>query len=137
MSRAAGGLIPAVVAAPDHTVDERAADDDPTFNGVDDPGGAATEASADCEAPLNGQQPVDAEAAKWAAEWEDGQSPPCPHMFLCHGEPIAYSVRGGRSGGVHKVPCWHWARLGPPEPASLTASSGHRGDASAVYPRGA
>jgi hypothetical protein len=46
MSRAAGGLIPAVVAAPDHTVDERAADDDPTFNDVDDRGGAATEASA-------------------------------------------------------------------------------------------
>ena len=52
MSRAAGGLIPAVVAAPDHTVDERAADGDPTFNDVNDRGEAATEASADCEAPL-------------------------------------------------------------------------------------
>ena len=88
MSRAAGGLIPAVVAAPGHTVDERAADDDPTFNDVDDRGGAATEASADCEAPLNGQQPVDAEAAKWAAEWEDGPLSCEAHCLLRAWRPL-------------------------------------------------
>ena len=93
MSRTAAGWVPSIVSCP-------AGDGGSEHSGPEPIGILGEEeseeddiAAFECagqflEVPLDGQQAVDVEAAKWAAEWQVGQDAPMPVWPDALGEPL-------------------------------------------------
>ena len=90
MTRTAAGWVPSAVAAIDDENRVGFEGDGDGCSQVDD-SASVSGTQADCatdSAPLDSQQAVDAEAAKWAHEWQVGQLPPLPVWPAALGDPL-------------------------------------------------
>jgi hypothetical protein len=89
MSRIAAGWVPTVISVSPPTAADIVDDGISDVHGDCGPEELADDIERmDLEVPLDGQQAIDAEAAKWAAEWLVGHSPPLPFLPNVLGSPL-------------------------------------------------
>ena len=99
MSRNASGWMPSPVAAVPQASDEESAEGDRVHAHQEDEDRLIAEAlSGDLEVPLDAQQCAEAEASKWAKEWQVGECPPMPVWPASLGEAMPVPCVDAPSG---------------------------------------